>query len=114
MFKVIGQLDNFTPSSQNTSHCNEDRLARTALCNKLIKSEKAKVIAYYVVDKNHPNGYEVHEIYNNGVVTIYNLNSGKKVTELIARENQILRYGFKPSKCMLKKSRQHENKGFNN
>jgi hypothetical protein len=114
MFKVIEKLNNFTPAKQNTMHYNDDRLARTALCNKLIEVEKAKVIACYAVDKNHPNGYEVHEVYNNGVVIIYNLNSGKKITELIARENQILRYGLKPSKCMLKKCRQHENKGFNN
>lgn len=50
------------------------------------------IIDGFIVDKGHPMGAEVHSILDNGIIIIHNLNSGKLVTKLLAREWQIRRY----------------------
>lgn len=50
------------------------------------------VIDEFVVDRGHPNGAERHCITNNAIIIVYNLNSGKLCTKLIARPQQIKRY----------------------
>ena len=50
------------------------------------------VVDEFVVDRGHPDGVERHCITNNGIIVIYNLNSGKLCTKLIARPQQIKRY----------------------
>mgnify|MGYP003501691119 FL=1 len=71
----------------------------------------------FIVDKGHPHGAERHCITNNGIIIIFNLNSGKLVTKLIAREGQIRRYyynlGREPPSYLIDLARQHESLGYN-
>lgn len=50
------------------------------------------IIDGFIVDKGHPNGAEVHSLTDNGVIIVHNLMSGKLVTKLLARPQQIKRY----------------------
>lgn len=50
------------------------------------------IIDGFIVDKGHVKGAEVHSITDNGIIIIHNLDSGKLVTKIIAREWQIRRY----------------------
>ena len=76
------------------------------------------VVDEFVVDKGHPHGAERHCITNNGIIVVYNLNSGKLVTKLIAREGQIKRYyygsGRNPPSYLIDLAREHESLGYNN
>lgn len=49
-------------------------------------------VAAFVVDKNHPNGNEVHILTDTGLIVILNERTKNLVTILIARPNQIKRY----------------------
>ena len=46
----------------------------------------------FIVDKGHKKGLEVHSITDKGIIVIHNLHSGKLITKLIARPQQIKRY----------------------
>lgn len=50
------------------------------------------IIDGFIVDKGHPKGAEVHSITDNGIIIVHNLLSGKLVTKLLARPQQIKRY----------------------
>ena len=50
------------------------------------------IIDGFIVDKGHPHGAECHSITDNGIIIVHNLMSGKLVTKLLARPNQIKRY----------------------
>lgn len=50
------------------------------------------IIDGFVVDKGHKNGLEVHSITDTGMIIIHNYHTGKLVTKLIARPQQIARY----------------------
>lgn len=50
------------------------------------------IVDGFIVDREHPNGAEVHSITDNGIIIIHNLLSGKLVTKLLARPQQIKRY----------------------
>lgn len=50
------------------------------------------IVDEFIVDKGHPHGAERHCITNNGIIIVYNANSGKLVTKLLARPQQIKRY----------------------
>ena len=62
------------------------------------REENIKKIGYgvkvncFVIDRGHKNGAEIHEITSTGIINIYNQRTGKLVTKLIARPNQIKRY----------------------
>lgn len=112
MFIIKSELKSFI-CKNNTLHIKE-RQKRLTLADNLIISEKAKIIKIYVVNKGHANGDEIHVIYNNGVIKIYNAITGKYITCLIARLPQITRYGLIPSKTMTKKVKEHIKKGYNN
>ena len=43
-------------------------------------------------DKGHPNGPEYHTVTDTGIIKIHNVNTGKHITNLIARPQQIKRY----------------------
>ena len=112
MFQVLGYIDKFTTCG-NTSHV-VNRSKRLQIAQRLIHEESAKVCKIAVVNKGHENGNEVHVIYNNGIVKIYNANSRKFITVLIAREPQIKRYQIKITKTMRKKIEAHIAEGYNN
>ena len=91
MFQIIGYINNFTTCG-NTLHVVK-RSKRLQIAQRLINEEDAKVIKIAIVNKGHNNGNEVHVIYNNGIVKVYNANSHRFITVLVAREAQIKRYG---------------------
>lgn len=112
MFQIIGYINNFTTCG-NTLHVVK-RSQRLQIAQRLINAESAKVIKIAVVNKGHENGNEVHIIYNNGIIKIYNENTHKFITVLIARESQITRYQIKVTKTMRKKINTHVAQGYNN
>lgn len=77
-----------------------------------------KIVDSFVVDKGHRNGAERHCITNHGLIIVYNVNSGKMVTKLIARPQQVKRYydnaNKQPPESILKLCREHQRMGFNN
>ena len=111
MFELIGYMEEFTAGGQ-TSHA-VNRSKRLQIAERLIIEESAKVIRIAVVNKGHKNGNEIHLVYNNGVVKIYNANSRKFITVLIARVPQIERYKIKVTKTMRKKISLHIKQGYN-
>ena len=111
MFQLIGYMDNFTACGQ-TSHA-VNRSKRLQIAERLIIEESAKVLKIAIVNKGHENGNEIHLVYNNGIVKIYNANSRKFITVLIARVPQVERYKVKITKTMRKKIESHIAKGYN-
>ena len=112
MFIIKGYIKTFQPLN-NTQHIAQ-RCERLQIANRLIQCESAKVIKIAIVDKGHDNGEEIHVIYNNGVVKIYNAHTHKFITVLIAREPQIERYNIKITATMRKKVNEHIKQGYNN
>ena len=111
MFEVMGYIDKFTTCG-NTQHV-ATRSNRAQIAQRLINEECAKVYKIAIVNKGHENGAEVHVIYNNGIVKVYNANTHKYITMLIAREAQIERYNIKLTKTMRNKIRRHVAEGYN-
>lgn len=111
MFVIISET-NIIVNRKDTAHIGE-RTRRINEVERLLIEEKAKPMKAYVVDKGHKNGFEIHVVYNNGVVRIYNKKTHKHITDLFAREPQIARYGITVTKTMRKKIRRHVNAGLN-
>lgn len=111
MFQLIGYMETFTASGQ-TSHA-VNRSKRLQIAKRLIIEESAKVLKIAVVNKGHKNGNEIHVIYNNGIIKVYNARTHKFITVLIARVPQIERYKIKVTKAMRSKIRSHIAKGYN-
>lgn len=115
VFRVVGNIDlrkiNLTDS--NVTKHTKDRGERISKVNELIITEKAIIIDAYEVDTEHDNGHEIHVVYNNGCVKIYNKTSKKHITDLIGRKPQIERYGIRITKTMDKKIKNHIKKGYN-
>ena len=112
MFQLIGYMEEFTAGGQ-TSHA-VNRSKRLQIAERLIIEESAKVVKIAVVNKGHKNGQEIHVVYNNGVVKVYNEHTRKFITVLIARAPQIERYKVKITKTMRNKIKSHIAKGYNN
>lgn len=112
MFQLIGYMDNFTPCGITTHGVN--RSHRLQIAERLILEESAKVLKIAVVNKGHKNGNEIHLVYNNGIVKIYNANTRKFITVLIARVPQVERYKVKVTRTMKKKIKSHIERGYNN
>lgn len=111
MFQLLGYMETFTASGQ-TSHA-VNRSKRLQIAERLIIEESAKVVKIAVVNKGHENGEEIHVIFNNGIVKVYNANTHKFITVLIARVPQIERYKIKITKTMRKKINLHIKQGYN-
>ncbi len=78
------------------------------------------IVDEFIVDKGHPHGAERHCITNSGIIIVFNANSGKLVTKLLARPQQIKRYyensGREPPaeyENILKLAYQHNVAGYN-
>ena len=112
MFKLIGYIETFKACGQ-TSHAVK-RSKRLQVAERLIIEESAKVLKIAVVNKGHKNGNEIHIIYNNGIIKVYNERTCKFITVLIARVPQVERYKVKVTKTMRKKIESHIAKGYNN
>ena len=111
MFELIGYMEEFATCG-NTSHVAK-RSKRLQVAERLIIEESAKVVKIAVVNKGHANGEEIHVVYNNGIVKVYNEHTRKFITVLIARVPQIERYNIKVTKAMRKKINLHIAKGYN-
>ena len=111
MFQIIGYMNNFTTCG-NTSHV-VNRSKRLQIAQRLINEESAKIISIAIVNKGHEKGNEIHTIYNNGIIKVYNANTHKFITVLIAREAQIERYNIKLTKTMRNKIKKHISEGYN-
>lgn len=96
-----------------SNHYISDRQARE---NLIAEIGYGKVIKSVVVDRNHPNGPEIHEISNTGIITIYNQRTHKMITKLIARPGQIRRY-YKENEIipreLLELAREHQKMAYN-
>ena len=111
MFELLGYMETFTAGGQ-TSHA-VNRSKRLQIAERLIYEESAKVLKIAIVNKGHKNGNEVHLVYNNGVVKVYNERTRKFITVLIARVPQVERYKVKITKTMRKKIESHIKQGYN-
>ena len=111
MFQVIGYMNNFTASGK-TSHA-ANRSKRLQVAERLIIEESARVVKIAIVNKGHKNGEEIHVIFNNGIVKVYNARTRKFITVLIARVPQVERYQIKVTKTMQSKIKSHVKNGYN-
>jgi hypothetical protein len=100
-------------SLNETNHITK-RSKRLQIANMLLFTESATLIGCYVIDTGHKNGLEVHAVYNNGVIKIYNLHTSKFITVLIARTGQMKRYpDIEVTKTMKRKIKEHVKNGYN-
>lgn len=111
MFQLIGYMETFTACGY-TSHA-VNRSKRLQVAEQLISEERAKVIRIAVVNKGHENGNEIHVVYNNGIVKVYNERTHKFITVLIARVPQVERYKVKVTRTMRNKIKSHIAEGYN-
>ena len=111
MFELLGYMETFTAGGQ-TSHV-VNRSKRLQIAERLIIEECARVVKIAVVNKGHANGNEIHIIFNNGIIKVYNANTRRFITVLIARVPQIERYKIKVTKTMRNKIKSHIAKGYN-
>jgi hypothetical protein len=99
-----------------SKHYNRQRYRREKFINKCCNGD-GKIIDEFIVDKGHVNGLERHCITDTGMIIIYNVNSGKLITKLIARPNQIKRYYAEtdkvPPPSLLRLAEWHESLGYN-
>ena len=74
-----------------SKHYNYKRGKRERLIEKCLHGD-GNIIDGFIVDRGHKDGPECHSLTDNGVIIIHNLNSGKLITKLLARKEQIERY----------------------
>lgn len=74
----------------DTKHYKTQRYKREKFINEHIGD--GYIVDGFVVDKGHPNGVEVHSITENAIIIVHNYRTGKLVTKLLARPQQIKRY----------------------
>lgn len=70
-----------------TKHYNKERYNREKFICEYIGD--GYIVDGFIVDKGHPNGIEVHSITENAIIIINNYRTGKLVTKLLARPQQI-------------------------
>lgn len=112
MFKYVRTIDSFK-SLDVTNHITK-RSKRLQVANMLLFTESATLLGCYVIDTGHENGLEVHAVYNNGIIKVYNLRTSKFITVLIARIGQMKRYpDIEITKTMKRKIKSHIQNGYN-
>ena len=99
-----------------SKHYDKQRNKREKLISKYINGD-GNVIDSFVVDKGHKDGVEIHSITDTGLIIIHNQNTGKLVTKLIARPEQIERYykniDRSPPSWLLRLAQWHMNMRYN-
>lgn len=96
-----------------SNHYITDRQARENLIKEI---GYGKTIKSVTIDRHHPNGPEIHEISDTGIITIYNKRTHKMITKLIARPGQIKRYYNENEEIpveLLKLAREHQQMAYN-
>ena len=106
-------------SNMVSRHYRKKRYKREKLIEKYLGGD-GNVVDSFIVDRGHANGDEIHEIRDNGLIIIFNRNTKKLVSKLIARPQQIKRYyntnGREPPKeieNILHLAELHERLGYN-
>lgn len=99
-----------------TNHYKNKRYKREKFINEHLCGD-GHVIDSFIVNRNHPNGEEVHCVTDHAVIIIFNKNSGKLCTKLLARKNQIKRLyqgvNEQPPRWLLELAMEHERLGYN-
>ena len=111
MFELLGYMEEFTAGGI-TAHAVK-RSKRLQVAERLIIEESAKVLKIAIVNKGHANGNEIHVIFNNGIIKVYNARTHKFITVLIARVPQVERYKIKVTRTMRNKIKSHIKNGYN-
>ena len=103
-----------------TNHYKNERYSREKFIDEHIGND-GYIIDGFVVDKGHPNGVEVHSITDKGIIIVHNYRTGKLVTKLLARPQQIKRYYEQTGRKhppeyldILELAYQHQCLGYNN
>lgn len=92
-----------------SKHYADERKKREELIKKIGLGNE---IGTFRVDKGHPKGAELHTVTDTGIIVIRNERTHKMVTKLIARPNQIKRYGI-DRKDVIEIAREHQTLGYN-
>lgn len=113
IYSYNGQIIYF----EESRHIKKDRRERTKVIENLMRAEKAEIANSFRVDNGHKNGAEIHVIYSNAVIRIYNEETNKHITDLIARPGQVRRYFIATGKStpqgIIAFAKEHEKKGLN-
>ena len=106
----------FVNQHMTSVHYNKERYERQKLIETQINGD-GNVIDSFVVDRGHRDGAEIHSITDTGLIIIHNKSSGKLVTKLVARPQQIKRYykdlDKQPPEWLLLLARKHNELGYN-
>lgn len=78
-------------NSTVSRHYKTERNDREKLIRECLGGD-GQIVDRFIVNKFHPRGKEIHELRDNGLIIIFNKNSGRLITKIIARKNQIERY----------------------
>ena len=97
---------------KNSFHYRVDRKYREVLIQEIGAGITVKIVE---VNRGHRNGPEIHMVSSTGIISIYNRDSKKLITKLIARPGQIRRYWIEeqPPKDLLDIAKQHQRAGWN-
>lgn len=99
-----------------SNHYKNKRYKREKFIHKYLCGD-GKIIDSFVVDKGHKDGLERHCVTDTGLIIVYNLETQKLVTKLIARKNQITRYYHnvdkEPPPSLLRLAEWHESMRYN-
>lgn len=101
--------------SNSTEHLSSHRQVRTNFIDRMIGWGDR--VAKFSWDKGHPDGPEVHFITSTGIIEIYNKNTERHITDLIARPGQINRYykavGKEAPTEIMRLAEEHTRLGYN-
>ena len=74
-----------------SNHYKTKRYIREKFINEYLGGD-GNVVDSFIINREHPMGEEVHCITDAGLIIIYNAQSQKLITKLLARPQQIKRY----------------------
>lgn len=81
------------------------------------KIDVGAVLDSFEIDRGHPGGVEIHSVTDTAIIIIHNKITGKLITKLIARPEQLRRLyrsqNRVPPRKVLKLAYQHNRKKFN-
>ena len=99
-----------------SKHYDKQRYKRQKLIDRYINGD-GNVIDSFVIDRGHKDGAEIHSITDTGLIIIHNQNTGRLITKLVARPEQIKRYyknsDKQPTNWLLSLAEWHKSLGYN-
>ena len=104
-----------------TRHFVEERMSRESLITDVI-GDTNNVICVNIIDRGHKNGAERFELTDKGIIKVYNVNTNRHITDLIARPTQIynrmedafLSLPMDVRNKIINIAKQHQRLGYNN